>query len=303
MTSKNINISRKNVQGKCDLKCSYNFKYTESNSTAKNNGVMISLTYDNSRVSPVMYNNNKYTVTKIDIMSPSIHIFNGSKTDAEIVIEHSAVKGGPTLKVGIPIKSSSESSTASNLITQVLQTVATNAPRQGDSSNLNLSGFTLENIVPKKPFYSYTESETTEWIVFDALESIPLNKSTLATLKKIIKPFPVPTPGNKLFLNSKGPNTGTSIGDGIYISCNPVGSSEEKTAVEYTKNTPSYDLSNIFENPATKIFFQIILGCIIFFLVFLFISYAYRFITGSTLSTLSTFSTFKKGGAKIFEKK
>ena len=40
----NINISVQNIQGKCDLKCSYNFKYPESNTTAKNNGVFISLT-------------------------------------------------------------------------------------------------------------------------------------------------------------------------------------------------------------------------------------------------------------------
>ncbi len=294
MTSKNINISRKNVQGKCDLKCSYNFKYSESNSTAKNNGVMLSLTYDNSRVSPVMYNNKKYTVSKIEITSPSIHIFNGSKTNAEICIEHTPVKGGPKLMVGIPIKSSSESSTASNLITQVIESVATNAPSQGDSTNLNLSGFTLENIIPKKPFYSYTESETTEWIVFDILEAIPLSSRTLSTLGKIIKPFPIPTPGKTLFINSAGPNSGGNIGDGIYISCKPVGSSEEETAVEYTKNTPSYDLSNILENQVTKTIFQIIIGCIIFILLFLLTSYAYTFITGST---------FKKGGAKIFEKK
>ena len=30
----NINISSQNVQGKCDLKCSYNFKYPETNVVA-----------------------------------------------------------------------------------------------------------------------------------------------------------------------------------------------------------------------------------------------------------------------------
>jgi carbonic anhydrase len=279
MSTQNINISRKNVQGKCDLKCSYNFKYSESNSTAKNNGVMISLTYDNSNVSPVTYNNEKYTVSKIVIASPSIHIFNGSTTNAEIFIEHTPVKGGPNLMVGIPIKSSTESSTASNLITEVIQSVGTNAPSQGDSTNLNLSGFTLENIIPKKPFYSYTESETTEWIVFDILEAIPLNNTTLSTLSQIIKPFPIPTPGTTLFFNSAGPNSGGNIGDGIYISCKPTGSSQEETAVEYTKNTPSYDLSNMLDNPVTKTIFQIIIGCIIFIIIFSLISYAYTFIT------------------------
>ena len=40
--SQNINISPQNVQGYCDMKCSYNFNYQESGSTATNNGVMIS---------------------------------------------------------------------------------------------------------------------------------------------------------------------------------------------------------------------------------------------------------------------
>jgi hypothetical protein len=40
-----INISHKEVEGKCDLKCSYSFKYSESNSTAKNNYLGLSLVY------------------------------------------------------------------------------------------------------------------------------------------------------------------------------------------------------------------------------------------------------------------
>ena len=31
MSIPNINISTKNITGKCDLKCSYQFKYEESN--------------------------------------------------------------------------------------------------------------------------------------------------------------------------------------------------------------------------------------------------------------------------------
>lgn len=286
MSTQNINISRDNVQGKCDLKCSYNFKYSESNTTAKNESVMISLTYDNSNVSPVMYNNQKYNVSKIQITCPSIHIFNDSRTDAEIIIEHTPVKGGPNLFVGIPIKSSSDSSTASILITELIEGVATNAPAHGDSTNLNISGFTLENIVPKKPFYSYTESQKGEWIIFDILEAISLNSSTLGTLGSIIEPFPIPTPGGGLFLNSSGPNT-VSVGDGIYISCKPTGSSTEETAVEYSKNTPSYDMSTMMKSPVTKTIFQIIIGVIIFILIFMLISYAYTFITRGATKMLS----------------
>jgi hypothetical protein len=279
MSTQNIDISSQNVSGKCDLKCAYNFKYSESNSNARNNGVMIGLSYDNSSVPPVLYNNQKYNVTNIIITCPSLHTFNGSQAPAEIVIEHSPVNGGGQLFVAIPFSSSSESSTASNLVTEIIQSVATNAPSQGNSTNLSLTDFTLQNVVPNKPFFSYTDPDKNDWIVFGILSAIPLNSNTLTTLGQIIKPFPLPMIGNSLFFNSSGPNSSGSVGDGIYISCKPTGSSEEETSVEYSKNTPSYDLSNMMNSPIVSLIIQIIIGCILFVIVFLMFNYIYSWIT------------------------
>jgi carbonic anhydrase len=278
MSTQSIDISKKNVSGKCDLKCAYNFNYQESNTTAKNQDVLINLSYDNSKTPPVTYNTQKYTVTGITITSPSLHLFNGTTTDAEIIIEHAPVKGGPLLKVGIPIKSSSESSDASNLLTQIIQSTATNAPSQGESTNLSISGFTLNKIVPGKPYYSYTDNNNDDWIIFDILEAITLNSDTITTLQKIIKPYPLPMTGGQLFFNASGPNS-TKVGEGIYISCKPTGSSSEETSVEYSKNTPSYDIENILDNPVTKIIFQVIIGCILFILVLFIFNYIYQWIT------------------------
>ena len=282
MSTQSIDISKKNVSGKCDLKCAYNFNYQESNTTAKNQGVLINLTYDNNKVPPVTYNTQKYTVTGITITSPSLHLFNGATTDAEIIIEHAPVKGGALFKVGIPIKSSSNSSDASNLLTEIIQSTATNAPRQGESTNLSISGFTLNKIVPVKPYYSYTDSDKNDWIIFDILEAITLNSNTIKTLQKIIKPYPLPMTGGKLFLNASGPNS-TKVGEGIYISCKPTGSSSEETKIEYSKNTPSYDFENILDNPVTKIIFQVIIGCILFILVLFIFNYIYQWISTGEL--------------------
>ena len=92
MSTQSIDISKKNVSGKCDLKCAYNFQYPESNTTAKNQGVLINLSYDNSKTPPVTYNTQKYTVTQIMITSPSLHLFNGATTDAEIIQLGSSIK-------------------------------------------------------------------------------------------------------------------------------------------------------------------------------------------------------------------
>ena len=102
-----------------------------------------------------------------------------------------------------------------------------------------------------KPFYSY-ETDTTDWVVFGNLYAIPLNSSVLNTLSQIIKPFPLPTPGDALFINKLGPNI-TNTNDGIYISCNPTDSSEEEIPVEYEKNTSSYDFNNILSSYIFKI--------------------------------------------------
>lgn len=290
----NINISKQNISGKCDLKCAYNFKYSESNLTAKNNGVYIALTPDTEKVPPVTYNNQKYNVSEFIILSPSMHIFNGATVAAEIVIGHTPVQGGSPLNVCIPIISSSNSSTASNLITEVIQGISSNAPAANETTNLSINGFTLQDIVPSKPFYSYTDSNNDDFIVFDITNAIGLNASIITTLQQIITPFPIPTPGGQLFFNSVGPNT-TSIGEGIYISCQPTGSSEEETAVTYNKNVTTYDFTDITNNPTAKLIFQIIIGCLLFIFIFMAVSYGYSYIVNGQAKIPNLVQQFKVG--------
>jgi len=294
MTTQNINISKQNISGKCDLKCSYNFKYSETNLTAKNNGIGIYLTPDASKIPSVTYNQQKYNVNNIILVSPSIHTFNGSTAAAELIVEHTPVQGGSNLGVCIPIVSSSDASTASNLITEIIQSVSSNAPANGETANLSISGFTLQNIVPNKPFYSYTSlNDNTDYIVFDITNAIGLSSSTITTLQQIIKPFPIPTPGDKLFFNASGPNT-TKIGDGIYISCKPTGSSSEETAVTYDKTASTYDFSTITNNPTFKTVVQIIIGCLLFIAIFMIVSYGYSYIVNGN-AKMPTLEQFKTG--------
>ena len=294
MSTQNINISASNVKGRCDMKCSYHFKYSESNSTAKNNGVLINITYDTTNVPPVIYNNGKYVVDNVTIVSPSIHIFDNNQMPGEIIITHNPQNGGNPLKVCIPFTSSSESSTSSQIITDIINKVATNAPSEGDSTNLNMS-FSLQQIVPKKPFFVYS-GDNSDWIVYGDLDAIPLSSTTITTLQQIIQAFPIPTPGGDLFYNSKGPISGVQLGDGIYISCQPTGSSEEETAVEYNKNSSSVDFSNILESPIFRTIIAIVVGCLLFIIIFYGISSFYKYLSSDAqkLPTLSKFSYFPK---------
>lgn len=282
LTKTAINISPKNIYGKCDLKCIYNFKYKETNLTVKNNGINISMTCDNTNVPPVMYNEAKYTVSQIMLFSPSLHLFNENKVDAELIIEHIPETGGQNLFVCIPIIKSSDSSTASSLLTQVISGVATNAPAANETTTLNLSDFTLSKIVPKSPFFSYSgtyNNSTADFIVFGKNYAIPLSEKVLTALGSIIKPFPLPMIGDNLFFNAKGPNSSGSVGDGIYISCQPTGSSEEEIDITNTKNSTSFDMENIMDNSAFKLVIKIVVGCILFIIVFAGLAFAYGKLT------------------------
>lgn len=278
-----INISNQNIYGKCDLKCAYNFKYQESNVTATNNDVMISLKYDSSSVPPVTYNNENYVVSRINIVSPSLHLFDGSKSAGEILIEHNPEKGGNNLIVCIPIIQSGDATTATNLITQVINGVSSRAPRNGETTNLAIQNFNLQNIVPLKPFFNYNY-QTNDYIVFGTNYGIGLTGNTISTLQKIIKPFPLPLPGNNLFYNSKGPNTtGVEVGDGIYISCKPTDVTEEKMNIIMDTNTTNYDLSTIFKSEGFQVALMVLISCFLFIVVFYGINYAYSYFTSNEI--------------------
>ena len=282
-----INISRQNVTAVCDLKCAYNFKYPETSLTANNQGSLIIFSFDQTNTPPVVYNQQKYNVDTMMLVSPSIHIFNGATTSAELIITHTPVLGGNQLAVCVPISQSSDSNAASNLVTELIQSVSTNAPAQGETTIINVEGgFILNTIVPVKPFYSYTGDDNTDYIVFDILDAIALNSTTLSSLTQIIKPYPIPTSGGNLFYNKNGPNL-SNVGDGIYIKCKPTGSSTDEVPVEYSKNnTQSISFINFFSSSTGKMILQIIFSFIFFYALFTGFSYGYSYLTGAHIPSV-----------------
>lgn len=226
---------------------------------------------------------------EIIISCPSLHTFDGNKVEGEILILHQPVVSGPMLCICIPIIQSGDSTTASNLITQVIEKVANLAPGQHDSSNLNISGFNLQKIVPQKPYYSYTGSGTLQGdiIVYDKTLAIPLSEATLNTFKKMIQPFPISITGGHLFYNPLGPNQNAPGSEGdIYISCQPTGSSEEEVEISKSKNVQVDDISTLFNfnNPIFTQLFLIVMSCLIFIIVFIIINYGLTSFTKATTS-------------------
>jgi len=252
-TENQINISSENIFGKCDLKCAYSFKYTPRSCSATNNNTMIILSYDKSSTPPVTYNNNKYEVSQIQICAPSFHLFNGTTTESEIMIYHTPILGGKELIVCVPIIQSTSSSASSILLTDIITAVSRGAPKNGDSVNITLTDYTLQNIVPKKPFYTYS-TDSNDYIVFDREFSIGLSTDILTILNSVIKPNVNIATGTNIFFNSIGPNLFNGSDNDIYISCKPTGNSEENIDVTNTKQPITNDIYKNFNFPGFLIF-------------------------------------------------
>ena len=265
-----MNISPQNITGTCNLKCAYSFNYNTSKSTATNYGQYIQLTYEASSTPQITYNTEKYNVSTIQIYSPSLHLYNNAKADAEILISHTPINGGSSLLVCIPINTSGSTTDGSQIITDIFKAVSSNAPSQGTSTTQGIKDFTLNDVVPMKPYYSYTnESNKSDVIVYGIQYAISVDKTSLETLKKCIKPNSQTFPsGPSLFSNPDGPSS-SNVGDGsIYIDCQPTNSSEEEIEMNVNIKSPvSYDVGSYMLEILNNPIFLILCSSIIFVII------------------------------------
>ena len=266
-----IDISLSNITGKCDYKCSFSFQYSNSSCVATNRGDYLSLSYDKSSSPPVLYNNAGYNVEEIRIYTPSLHSYNNSKMDGELIIVHTSNTGANPLLVCIPIKSNNNSSISALLFKTIVETVANSAPADGESTTVALNRFNLNAIVPKKPYFSYSATEPyqpcstpVEYIVYAPLNAaLDMMPETLTKLQSIIQsnPYDIKT-GPNLFFNEKGPSIGGADGGEIYIDCQPVDSSDDQVEV-VTDTSGSISFQDWLNNPAVKL----VLGSLLFIVI------------------------------------
>ena len=299
-TENPINITKSNVFANCDQKCSYSFSYSQTSLVAKNNSTQLTFTVEESHAPSATYNNNKYNVSSFSLFSPSLHVWNGENTQAEIVIEHIPILGGKHLYVCIPIlQSGGIGSTSSTLITDIITEVSKSAPGNGDTTNLSLTNFSLQNIVPSAPFYNYYGENslfTGDFIVFDKTVNIPITASTVTLLSSLIQPSYNIMFGGNLYYNSLGPNATETD---IYISCKPTGASHEPTkkdssSTSSSKNQSINDLTDFFNSQG----FMIFMICFGFLLFLLLLNYSFNTFTGITMPNFKMFSNNKVSPVK-----
>lgn len=290
-----IDISMSKITGNCDLKCSYSFNYSNSSCLATNRGNYISISYDKSSSPPVLYNTLQFDVKEIRLYIPSLHSYNDSKKDGELVIIHTSNTGAMPLLVCIPIKSNNTSSVSALFFNNIINTVASSAPSEDESTNVNIPNFNLNLLVPKSPFFSYSAtepyqpcSENVNYIVFGV--SLDITSDALTKLQTIIQsnPYDIKT-GPNLFYNDKGSNSkgsGFNSGD-IYIDCQPVGSSDETTEIVTDMGTNSITFKDWLNNPLVKLF----LGSLLFITILFVIKYLLNMLKPATKGGTNNYFT------------
>lgn len=225
-----INIVRSLNSGECDLKCDYQPGYHTTSVSAENRGEFIRLTFDADNKPPVVFNKEKYNVSDARIYQPSLHRYGGTQLPAELIISHQNISQNKELLVCIPI---TDSGSSAGIVDALIGQVAIKANSLGGKTSIGINRFTLSDLVPTKPYYSYSGTlpympcmkDDVQYVVYSQQHAIAIQSSSLKKLKKVIiansyQPHRNP---DGFFYNKNGPTLGDMDGE-IYIECNPTGS-------------------------------------------------------------------------------
>ena len=255
----------------CSQMCLYSYNYAASSScVVSNDGDRLTIIYDGG--GDVTFNNATYTPTRIRLFKPSLHKFNGTQANGEVIIEHSARAASNTgLLVCIPLISNGSLSNASAIFEDIIRHSPT---KEDESFSLSISDFSLNYIIPTAPYYTYSgplpydacnNSATYQYVVFHPSQkgAITLSSTVMDGLGAMIsQSFVVAHKEKGLFFNAIGTSkNGFSGEDQIYIQCQPAGASADEGLYRESKD-PSINLSAAPSDMVSTILY-IVIGIVI----------------------------------------
>jgi hypothetical protein len=270
-----VNISQSAIAGTCDNKCSYligNYLPIDT-FTCLHTQQSININCP-SEVSYAIFNQNKFTVSAIQIHTPSLFTYNDTQAPAEIMIAHRGSNPYQELLVFIPIQSSSSppSSTAKAIVENWIQATSTYAPSVNATTSQGIDTFNVSDLIPKSSFYyiDINQKVGSAIIIFNINNAIIISDDTFSTLSNLITPIALTftqNPSQKLFYNQTGVQLSTSTisSNDIYIDCQPTGASEEEVGIE-KENSPN-DLKLSLKDLHKSTFIIAIASVVIFIIV------------------------------------
>jgi len=224
-----INISSGvNEEGGDNTNFSYNYGNSSCSITNKSTYLDISC-FDGINTINCGLTGDLY-VTSVRLYRPSLNTYDGRKADAELIITHSG--GGKNLYLCIPI----ESTTSSGGTTQWFRQIIPFAPsKEGATKSINVSNFSLNDIIPKSTFIVY-DGGTFDWgcsksdvmILFTLDSAARIFYKNLKSLNNITKKhtYNVLSTPEYLKLNKKGTLAGAGKKPGSSksstLTCSPI---------------------------------------------------------------------------------
>lgn len=291
----------------CSLKCNLSFNYPSSKLLrVLNKGNYINIALERMNESPVSFNNESYNVENIRLYTPSLHTFAGINTYAEMIISHTNDNNSSYLLICIPISVNNINNDNSALLSRIIQEMSKRANSLGEETVIQEERFSLNNIVPRKPFFSYEgvlpyspNNGKVNFIVYNTDNAIPINYEIFKKMKNMIvsQNIDVYPENGRLFYNNKGPSN-KNTEDDIYIDCKPTGSDGNVIMPIGDENKLSESM-NIFKSIDSEIIKQIVkilfAGIILFLLmkaIYMIITYGDDNAKFTASTVLNPFSAF-----------
>lgn len=274
-----INISRQSVEGTCNNKCSFEYKYLTTDLIAQRKKNMIQILSND--IDPVVkYNNYNYYVSSIFITSPSLHKFNNKRTTGELFIEHMPIQGGKKLYVCVPILKADSYTESGALISVIIESLYNSNSDSAMEISAGDNGYNIRTFIPQNVFYNYTgndlNNEQADFIVFGYESGIPITNSVNKKLSQMLDPISKKMTGNGLFINEKGPIELKNINSRKKQKPKKKSSPQNETSMteeEETKTISSDFLSDIFKNKTMSWIMKLIFSFIFYITLFTIIWY------------------------------
>lgn len=237
----------KNASNKCTLKCMYLYNYGNSSCTVTSMSDQLLIEYDG--VSDVVFNSVKYNPVEVRFFKPSLHKFNGTNAEAEMVVVHTGTTGG--LLVCVPLASAA---LATGSMGSTLVEAIVNGTKTSESSSVNVQDFNLNHLIPKSGYYSYQGTllygckpdVLYNYVVFPP-QSLKIPIRVMAKLGKLVEASDVNVVNGDVFWNDKGTKNNGFAGEGqIYIDCQPT---DEEGEIVYKEpvQTTTYDFAYLWK--------------------------------------------------------
>ncbi len=251
-----------NPQFTCDLKCDFSYDYTTSPVLIiSNKGDYLSIKLDSSQ--NITYNASTYSLNEMRIYQPSLHSYNGSKADAELIIIHTRDTSVGNLLVCVPIVMGSSNFASLSILDKIVSSASLMTNSLDKTTNVNISTFSVKTLIPLNPYYSYSGTlpfppcnGRYDYVVFNKDDSaiLSISRKAYKALSKIISENAYPVrQNNGIFYNKNGPSSSSSKNgsDDIYMECLPTGSDGEQLV---PLDLPSSN--NMFDDQSIKKFYN-----------------------------------------------